>query len=966
MQIDLGKLESVSGAVIQRRKDIPAQFIKKYKVHYSADGTSWEALAGGSEQTCDWNGRDDADEKSYTEFEEVVTARYIRLEPLTWNLHISMRAAVVVQRADGQPACTEAARGTPMSIEAVDSITGLLFMDKKWYSPIELKLAAPSSKGTENRPAQVAAGLCIDDIEHPSFCVATASDPDSSDDMLCGTADCAETDSARRLAMPPGESIPRSVCSPAVADRALSWTLTTKPAGGRFIVGAVPALAAAEATDNPFGILDEELAELADDWPVSGWAVSVGKFGLVGWSHFPAISLQPGESVRAIALPTRQLVISRLKKDGTTQVLLEAGLGNGPPLRLAAMAFAGCTLQLEPPAGRAKPAAYRLTGATDGPATRLLDAINICLRYLDLPVAPVEPPDNRDSSEATLVTSTSSLAAGLGLPILTDLVDGTSVHHSSAILAYLGRKHGLWPTTLAEAAHADSLLLRINIVWEALLGTPNSVSSHQLIAKSAPPNFDAASWSGALAFLEAAIAEGPTGDFAVSGGLSAADFALHSLTTFLFLVDPALLASCRHLGRHHRHMRLLLSTTGETERSSRFSEQLQNIFVRPKASVSCVEVLSAADVVADPSCLGDLHADVDSAATMVFGIAERSWRCAVCTEEQEAAATCFRLSTLLRENGPAWPSSFSAYEGEQLLADGLYSAAVSCLETAFLFTNQNGSPADVLDRRRCLLAARTAKLLLAQRAKEPLGGCRSKTQAVNAALLCDPKFDGVEMEAWNAAFGTNAMATVAEAILALLDSTDRRITEIETEKASVLTMETTTGLDRSDSGAFRRPVRSADDADGDAPTPEQVSEDISEARVRHMLQPPARVARQGLGSLVDGTVSFASRTDLLVSSDVLNLCAYPSQKRNWPGPPQCMLLNVVKQTDNDACGHHALHNAITVARALMAKGHCDGVAWLADLRSVSEFEARKKQTIELLKKENNRRHVRSHALLAQA
>ena len=65
----------------------------------------------------------------------------------------------------------------------------------------------------------------------------------------------------------------------------------------------------------------------------------------------------------------------------------------------------------------------------------------------------------------------------------------------------------------------------------------------------------------------------------------------------------------------------------------------------------------------------------------------------------------------------------------------------------------------------------------------------------------------------------------------------------------------------------------------------------------------------------------------MVSADVLNLSAFPSEKRNWPAPPQCMQLAVVKQTDNDACGHHAMYNAVTMGRALMAKGHADGVEW---------------------------------------
>ena len=42
-------------------------------------------------------------EKAYAHFGQLVTARHIRVEPCSWSGHISMRAAVVVQKARGTP-----------------------------------------------------------------------------------------------------------------------------------------------------------------------------------------------------------------------------------------------------------------------------------------------------------------------------------------------------------------------------------------------------------------------------------------------------------------------------------------------------------------------------------------------------------------------------------------------------------------------------------------------------------------------------------------------------------------------------------------------------------------------------------------------------------------------------------------------------------------------------------------------
>ena len=80
LQIDLGKDEAVSGVVVQRRKDIPEQYIKTYKIQHSTDGAEWSELPGV--QTCHWTGRQPAEEKSVNKLDllQPLKARYIRLD----------------------------------------------------------------------------------------------------------------------------------------------------------------------------------------------------------------------------------------------------------------------------------------------------------------------------------------------------------------------------------------------------------------------------------------------------------------------------------------------------------------------------------------------------------------------------------------------------------------------------------------------------------------------------------------------------------------------------------------------------------------------------------------------------------------------------------------------------------------------------------------------------------------------
>jgi len=87
MQIDLGKVKSVAGTVIEPRVG-NGQYVTAYTVKYSTDGRKWHAVAGT------YYGR--KGRKVTSLFPKKVTARYVRLIVQKWQGHISMRADAVI------------------------------------------------------------------------------------------------------------------------------------------------------------------------------------------------------------------------------------------------------------------------------------------------------------------------------------------------------------------------------------------------------------------------------------------------------------------------------------------------------------------------------------------------------------------------------------------------------------------------------------------------------------------------------------------------------------------------------------------------------------------------------------------------------------------------------------------------------------------------------------------------------
>ena len=92
MTIDAGTVHIVHGVATQGRADclFGCQWVKSYSVQVSTDGMTFTDVDGGAS----FMGNSDSNTVVQTCFSSVVSARYVRLKPKTWNGHISMRAAL--------------------------------------------------------------------------------------------------------------------------------------------------------------------------------------------------------------------------------------------------------------------------------------------------------------------------------------------------------------------------------------------------------------------------------------------------------------------------------------------------------------------------------------------------------------------------------------------------------------------------------------------------------------------------------------------------------------------------------------------------------------------------------------------------------------------------------------------------------------------------------------------------------
>ena len=89
IQLDNGKIGSISGVITQGRKDAD-QWVKSFKVKYKDESGSWWDIDGKT-----FPGNVDKNSKVTTTFSKPVRARYIRIYPQEWNGFMSMRVDMI-------------------------------------------------------------------------------------------------------------------------------------------------------------------------------------------------------------------------------------------------------------------------------------------------------------------------------------------------------------------------------------------------------------------------------------------------------------------------------------------------------------------------------------------------------------------------------------------------------------------------------------------------------------------------------------------------------------------------------------------------------------------------------------------------------------------------------------------------------------------------------------------------------
>ncbi|XP_033123006.1 uncharacterized protein LOC117121804, partial [Anneissia japonica] len=90
IQADLGAIKGVIGVITQGRSD-GTQWVTSYKVQYSTDGSVFLPVLGSSGQVEIFSANSDANTEVRNIFSSVVCAQFIRINPITWYRHISLR-----------------------------------------------------------------------------------------------------------------------------------------------------------------------------------------------------------------------------------------------------------------------------------------------------------------------------------------------------------------------------------------------------------------------------------------------------------------------------------------------------------------------------------------------------------------------------------------------------------------------------------------------------------------------------------------------------------------------------------------------------------------------------------------------------------------------------------------------------------------------------------------------------------
>eukprot|EP00058_Branchiostoma_floridae_P002825 XP_002588313.1 hypothetical protein BRAFLDRAFT_81454 [Branchiostoma floridae] len=85
LQVDLQNRAMVSGIQTQGRRTDTARFVTSFTVSYSDDGTNWTVFTEGAHEAKVFIGNNDSFNIQDNTLDPPIIARYIRVNPRTWN-----------------------------------------------------------------------------------------------------------------------------------------------------------------------------------------------------------------------------------------------------------------------------------------------------------------------------------------------------------------------------------------------------------------------------------------------------------------------------------------------------------------------------------------------------------------------------------------------------------------------------------------------------------------------------------------------------------------------------------------------------------------------------------------------------------------------------------------------------------------------------------------------------------------
>ncbi|KAL5022368.1 hypothetical protein ScPMuIL_001523 [Solemya velum] len=99
IQADFNVTKKIVGVVTKGRDAISdsgtIQWVKTFKVLYSDDGQAWETVKGESGDAMVFNGNTDQNTEVTNNLPQPISARFLRIKPLTWHAYMSMRFDVI-------------------------------------------------------------------------------------------------------------------------------------------------------------------------------------------------------------------------------------------------------------------------------------------------------------------------------------------------------------------------------------------------------------------------------------------------------------------------------------------------------------------------------------------------------------------------------------------------------------------------------------------------------------------------------------------------------------------------------------------------------------------------------------------------------------------------------------------------------------------------------------------------------